>query len=368
MTIFHHEGFETIGTTATTGANIEARYNKIPVSLFQETGGGHTGDVALINDHLSVGLALQMPITQTSRGSFFRNAWASPYNVTTNAAHPVMVTGFRFYNYASSPAASRTIWSYMTAATSPAINLIVASNDVDLVYSDTTGSVTIVGALGTAAWHYIEVEWKPTTSALGGYAKVFVDGTEVYSSGSRNTVAFSFSASFGTRIGILGTANEASGQSAFDDWYQMSIDGVLHTARLGAVRVLRLTPTSDATPNDWARSSGSTNFSLIDEQTWDTADYVEASTTGNKDHYGLTTLAGTSTVHALQIDAVCQGTVAGRTLHVGFDNGTLDDKSGGVIGTATTAVVRKFFATDPSGAAWTQSNVNAIEAVQRMTL
>jgi len=368
MTLFHYEGFETIGTTSSTGAQLETRYNKYPLSLFQETSGGHTGDIALIDDYLTEGLALQMPPAQTSRGTFLRSEWPASFRATTNSSHPVMVNGFRYFNYASSPAAQRTVWGYMTGSTAAVASLSVAANDVDLIWTDAAGSATISSVLTADTWHFIEIEWKPTTSANGGFTKVYVDGTNVYDSGSRSIVSLTFSVSFGTRIGVIGTANESGGgRGAYDDWYQLSLDGVNHTTPLGDVRVKLLTPTSDDTPNDWSRSTGADNYALVDGTNWDETSYVEADVTGEDDHYGLETLTGVDTVHALQIDVVCQATDGTPTLHVGFDDGTASEQSGGVIGTASTSVVRKLFTLDPSGSAWTETSVNDVEATQRMT-
>ena len=368
MTIFHYEGFETIGTTSSTGADLEARIPKYPGYTFQEVSGGHTDLIALVDDFATEGLALRLPLGLSSRGSYLRSEWPAAFKASTNSGHPVMAAGFRWYNSATSPAYARSIWNFMTSATGLGPTLGVASNGVDLTWTDNTGAVTISDVLSVDEWHFIEIEYKPVPSSNGGYVKLYVDGTEVYHGAGRSLVSFTFFSSYGTRLGVSTANNEVGGnRPAIDDWYNMSIDGVTHTTPLGDIRVKLLTPTSDATPNDWAPSAGADNFAMIDEQSWNETDYVEGDVTGDDDHYGLETLSGTDAVHALQIDVVCKATNGTPTLHVGFDDGTADEESGGVIGTASTKVVRKLFPLDPSGSAWNETSVNDVEATQRMT-
>ena len=367
MTLFHCEGYETLGTTSTTGADLEARINKTPSCNFQEVNGGHTDDIALIAGQGGVGLAMRMPLGLNTRGTFLRMEWPSAYKVSTNASHPVMVTGFRYYNAVSDPAVNRTIWNHMTGATSLGASLSTASNGTDLVWVDVTGTVTISDVITADTWHFIEIEFKPSAGGAGS-VEIHVDGSSVYTGTSRNLTSFTFLSSYGVRLGLQTSANETGGnRTAFDDVYQLTVDGVVHTGPLGDVKVRLLTPTSDDAPNTWSRSAGADNFALIDEQDWVTSDYVEADATGEDDHYGLTTLTGAATVHGLQVDVVCQAIDGTPTLHIVFDNGTASEVSGGVIGTATTEVVRNFFATDPSAVAWTQTSVNSVEATQRMT-
>lgn len=367
MAIFHIEGFETLGTTTTTGATLESRINRVPLNNFQEGNGGHIDDIALVSDFESRGLALRMPLALSARGTFVRNEWPAAQKVSTNASHPTIVSGFRYFNADLDPATIRGVWSHMTGSNSLGASLSVAANGVDLSWSDTTGQVTISSVLTKDEWHFIEIEYKPVPSSAGGFFKLHVDGTTVFTSGTRSLTNFTFTQSFGTRVGVQGSANEIGGnRSAFDDWYDLVIDAV-HTGPLGPVRVRLLSPTSDASPNTWARSAGANNFALVDETDWVESDYVEATVSGNDDHYGLEALTGTSTVHALQIDAVCRAIDGTPTLHVGFDNGTANEQSGGVIGTATTAVVRRLFTLDPTGSAWNEASVNSVEATQRMT-
>lgn len=374
MTVFHCDGFETYGVNATAGATVQANINATDKAAFTLVTSGHVGDVTLIDDFEVVGLAMEFPDVDAASGEYVTYEWPDgsgrfpDYKVATNASHPVMVTGFRIYNPASmTPTQIITIWACLTGATTVASQLHIAANGVDLIFDPASGSsTTITGAITKGAWHYIEIEFLFAPSANSGYAKIFVDGVEVHD--QADTIStFTFFSGYGVRVGAGAVSNQTAGENfAIDDVYQMEIDGVEHTDVLGPCRVLLLSPSSDDTPNDWSPSSGGDNFALIDEQNWVTGDYVEAATTADDDHYGLSTLSADA-VHGLQIDVVCEATDGTPNLHIGFDDGTADEEDMGTIATGGAVQKRMMFEIDPSGSAWDVAAANAAEASQRMT-
>jgi hypothetical protein len=219
-------------------------------------------------------------------------------------------------------------------------------------------------------WHYIELEWKFTTSGNGGYMKIYVDGNEVLDTGAENMTTFTFFTSYGFRIGCSGNTNQTGGSRfAFDDLYAMEIDGVEHTAPLGACRVLAMRPSGDAVPNDWTPSTGSDNYALVDDTDVDETDYVDATATGDDDHYDLTPLDGVSTVHGVRFDVACEVVDGTPNLHIGCDNGTADEDDMGIPGMGVSGVVnvQEFHQKDPDAADWTESSVESVEATIRMT-
>lgn len=381
MTVFLCDGFEAYGNKLDGGSDIESRISGTNRHTFQEVSGGHGGgNVSLIDDLNGEGLALEFPDFQSGRAEYVRYEHPDgtgrhpDYQVSTNASVPVFCVGFRMYNaaYTATGLVQTTIFSPMNGSVSSAATLRVDTDKTTLVFVDNDGnSYNASTEMSPSTWHYIEVEWKQTTIGNGGYAKVYLDGNEVIDTGAADLAGFTFFSTFGFRIG-LGTsgANQTSGENyAFDDVYCMEIDGVEHTAPLGACRVFAYRPSSDDTPNDWSPSTGSDNFAMIDEDGWDTTDYVEAATSGNDDHYGLTADISPSiaTIHAARIDVACAATDGSPELTIGFDDGTADEENLGTISTGAASNVMEVFEIDPSGAAWTESNFNSIEATQRMT-
>jgi len=367
MTVFLCEGFETLGVKSDTGSTLESRLGTMQRMSFTERNGGLSGDIELIDDFQTEGLALQIPLGESARGAYVTFEWPSAFKYTCNGSHPVMVIGFRFYNADLTPNTEYKLLQYLTGATAVGATLEVAANGTDLVWDDSDPDATISSVLTLDTWHYIEVEFKPTTDTNGGSVTIYVDGSQVYNATNRKIVNFTFLSSWGLRIGGEFGGNVTSGQTAIDDLYCLEEDGVDDTGPLGASRVLLLSPSSDDTPNDWGRSTGSDNYALIDEQDWDTSDYVEATSNGDDDHYGLTTLNAVDSVHALQIDVVCEATDGTPNLHIGFDDGTADEVDVGTVSTGSESHFRELFEKDPSDADWSVSNVNSAEATQRMT-
>lgn len=380
MTVFACDGFESYGNKSSAGSDVQDRINNTESNgdgstAFVSQSGGHGGDVSIIDDFETVGFALEFPDLDAARAEFVRYEYPDgsgrypDYKLSTNSSVPVFVTGWRFFNADTTPALTKTIWNNLQGSGSSLSSLAIASNATDLTFTPASGSATtIVGALTPDEWHYIEVEYKPTTSANGGYIKVYVDDVEVANI-SASLASFTFFTTFGVEIGFgaSGGNQTAGNRCAIDDVYHMAIDGVKHTARLGPCRVLVLSPASDDTPNDWSPSTGSDNHNMVDNDDWATTDYVEAATTGDDDHYGLDTLAAVDTVHGMSISVVCEATDGTPNLHIGFDNGTADEEDMGTVATGGEQQLRMFFDDDPSGVVWNTTSVNSAEATQRMT-
>jgi len=382
MTVFHCDGFEAYGNKADTGANVETRINNTNRTQFAEISGGHSGgNVSLIDDFQAEGLALEFPLTQSARGEWViyehpdGTGRHADYKVPTNASVPTLCVGFRFYNAAITPASTitTTIFQPMNGSSSAAFSLRIDANGVDLTLVDNDANTyTASDALSQGTWHYIEVEWKQTTIGNSPFCKVYVDGTLVIDESNIDLAGFTFFETWGMRIGVATSGGNQSDNGEFfaiDDVYEMEIDGVTHTAPLGSCRVMAYRPSSDDVPNDWTPSTGSDNFEMINDTNWGTGDYVDATATGNDDHYGLTADVSPAidTIHGARIDVACVAVDGTPTLHIGFDDGTADEQSMGVIGTGTDVGRQVFFEVDPSDNPWTETNFNAIEATQRMT-
>lgn len=383
MTVFYCEGFETVGDLSTAGATVQANISATDSGgdggmTFTSVTGGHGGDVSLIAGKDSIGLALEFPDLDTARAEWIDIEFPdgsgrhADYKVSTNGSVPEFCCGFRVYVPATITPSYGTIniWQFMLSSSSVQSTLSITNSGADLTWTPQSGSPTVIaGVLTPGEWNYVELWFKPTNSANGGFMNVYVDGSNVATIASQNVVSGTFFTTYGVRLGAgWSDSSQTGGENiAFDDIYCMHVDGVTHTGPLGDSKVVLLSPTSDLTPNDWTPSTGSDNYALIDEQDWDTSDYIDATTTGDADHYDLTTLAAADAVHGLRIDCVCIAVDGTPTLHLGFDDGTADEESLGVIGTGSTVQRYKFFETDPSGGAWDATSVNAVEATLRMT-
>lgn len=365
MTLVYLEGFETYGTTSTSGSDVEAYLEKVAT-----VDNGTANNVGLIdNDQADGTYALIMPTTPV--GQLFDCTFSVPaaYRSATNGSHWEVALGFRFKHSTDMGVTSGTYQNFFRWATNTSAsgNPTLASNDNgDLRYTDNAGNTTYSSALNTDDWNWIEMNFKPTSSGNGGFIILKVNGTELLNDNSRNILQ-TFFTSEGFALIQGQDRDSGSGETAFDDIYVIDVDGVQHTGLLGDHRIVPMIPASDATPNDWTPSTGSDNYALIDEAETDTGDYVEASTSGDDDHYGITAITPL-TVEGVQIDVdheMTDGTTG--SLFVGTDNGTADEVEFTTTNGDGEVVARAQFSQDPSGNDWTPTNLDNIEITQRFT-
>jgi len=380
MTYITCDGFETYGDATTSFAtlktNVEATDDRRWVTAIGLPNGAN-----IVAGYDSIGLALEVDDggSSSARGENVVTAFGSGYNESTAGSKEYAV-GFRYYNaelLSSGTVPHRRIWwntvgTYSASPSHSTASLLEVGNDnTTLRYTATSGGLqTFAGTFTVNTWHYIECHYIPAPAGSGGFMKIYVDGSLIVNDSVNNVVSATFFKNLGMRIGSNvsgGNNNLAVETPKFDDVYAIEIDGVTHTDVLGDCRVIPLAPTSDATPNDWTPSTGANNYALIDETDWDTTDYVDAATAGDDEHYGLDTLSGTTTVHGVRLDAVCIAVSGTPTLHIGFDDGTADEDSMGVIGTGSTVQKVADFPLDPSGASWNESSINAVDATQRIS-
>ena len=366
MTLVYLEGFETIGNTSTTGANVEAALEKL--CAVDNSAGSNLPEL-IDNDQADGTYALKLPTTSVGQQWDCTFSVPAAYRVSYNASHWEVGLGFRFKHSSDMGVSSGTYqnffrWAYNTNAFG---NPTLQSNDAgDLRYQDQTGNIVHSAELLVDDWNWIEMNFKPTSGANGGFIIVKVNGTEIINETSRNIIQTFFSTE-GFSLFQQQSRDSGSGETAFDDIYVIDIDGVQHTGLLGDHRIIPIVPTSDAGPNDWTPSTGSNNYALIDEEEVSTTDYVEASTSGDDDHYGIDSTS-TLTVEGVQIDVeyeMTDGTTG--SLFVGTDNGTADEVEFTTTNGDGQVVARAQFPDDPSGNDWTPANLDAIEITQRFT-
>jgi hypothetical protein len=147
-----------------------------------------------------------------------------------------------------------------------------------------------------------------------------------------------------------------------DDFYLFNDQGAAPNTWQGDVRAVQLMPNSDSSIT-WTRSTGTSNFSCVDEpaETADT-DYVSTLTINNVDQYGTTALA--TTPNAI-IGIVTKALV--RMDDVGPHSIKTRLTSNAVIGDSSTLSLSNTYqwlwtnySIDPSGGlAWTAARVNA---------
>jgi len=94
----------------------------------------------------------------------------------------------------------------------------------------------------------------------------------------------------------------------WDDIYVCDGSGSYNNDFLGDLSVQVLRPDGDSSPLQWTPSTGSTHYTLVDEASLNTADYVSNGTPGDRDQYTMSDL----TVDAAIIHAVAHNVIADK--------------------------------------------------------
>jgi hypothetical protein len=297
------------------------------------------------------------------------------YNTRDLAAAATSVTvGFAFRIFSDgtmSDLTANTAVLYFCLGGDTTLQLGVGVNDDGSIFAIRPTSFSAGTTLGTSAsgkillntWHYVEVEAVIDGSA--GRVTVYVDNSQVLNLTGQNTKAM---AGTGTdRITLYNSLLDTGGPHSmdFDDMYFKD-----DATKLGEQRCEVLLPTSDVAQG-FARSTGTTNYTLVDDAPVVTTDYVQGSTVGDTDTYGLADLSSTpNSISSVMLVAYVQKTDAGtRTIALQAKSGATTSDGPDYAMTTSVTRLERMMLTDPNtSAAWTPSAVNALQAGPKVTL
>lgn len=219
-------------------------------------------------------------------------------------------------------------------------------------------SLTATGNINVCdnAWHWVEVY--STIASVTGTHKCNVDGTSQWN-GSYSPSNFS------TVLAFVEFLSMPSATITLDDvmMYDSSGSGMIPATvwPLGTRQIATLRPTSDSSVQ-FTRSTGATNFSLIDEVNPDVSDYVESGTSNQQDLYGYGDIGFTpAAVNGVMLNGYVHNPNPGG---IAFQQSAKSSATT-VQGTSTAAPVnprifQEPFVLDPNGSiAWTGAAVDA---------
>lgn len=235
-------------------------------------------------------------------------------------------------------------------------------------------SVEIVGAVGTAdytsdvgflfplVWAFIEVRYAPHGSA--GTIRVKVNGVEVITLSGVTRGALRPNVI--TDIALphsVGTEYSGLNYAYYDNFYLCGTAGLApFNDFLGEIAIIRPLLTSDAAPNAWTPSSGTSHIDLMNDSVADDdTSYLEHNVVTGRELFGIGTLpANVSAVLAVGLKLRAKKSAVGaRNLAAVAVLGanTL------VSATQISGAAYKFFSTwmelDPAGAAWSVANAES---------
>jgi hypothetical protein len=229
-----------------------------------------------------------------------------------------------------------------------------------------SGTTNLIGGPSTLpapinTWHLLEMRWQ-ATSATVGIIQVWLNGTLVINvSGVDNTATANVNVQ---RFEINAGSGTGSG---FDDLAINDTAGSINNGQIGDGAVVLLKPTGAG--SNTAQTRGGTdsgaNWSQVDEVPASMTDYVFSATAATRDTYALQDLpAGSWTVNTVEVVAYAQNSDAGAgSLGLTVKSGaTTNEGTAQSLGT-TAMFLRQQYELDPNTtAAWTNANVNALEA------
>jgi hypothetical protein len=199
--------------------------------------------------------------------------------------------------------------------------------------------------------NYIEIEIV-RNGATGSY-KVYLNSIQIINATGVNTGA--------SDLQQIKFGPDDNGTFNIDDFYVTNT-----STKLGERKIESLRPTSETAQIDFTPSTGTDNALLVDETLWNgDTDYNASGTAGHYDRYNMGNLALTpGNISAVQIAyQMRKDDATGRTARSKLLSGatTQNGTTNGV--PATYGVFVDLYETDPNtAAAWTPTNVNAIEA------
>lgn len=215
------------------------------------------------------------------------------------------------------------------------------------------GASSAPGIFVQNVWHYIV--WAMTIHGTTGTFGVWVDGVSVMSGSGENTRTTA-----NNSVNAIGFSDVSSVTHEWDDlWYSNDL------TNRGDMRSVALLPNGAGNSTQFTPSAGS-NFQNVDETTAnDDIDYNASSTPGHIDLYAMDDLpTAASSIAAVTARIVARKDDAGardgrtviRTVGTNYEGPT-------VALNATYVAHRTLYLTNPNtGTAWTESQVNAVEA------
>lgn len=229
--------------------------------------------------------------------------------------------------------------------------------EVRLLRGNTVVASSVPNLIRTNDWHYIEMEYVGHTTS--GRAALYLDGVKVveYVGNTQNQAPYGFN-------GLQLSGTNASNYY-IDDLYVID-----QATRIGERRIETLRPNGDVSGNMFTPSAGSFGYSALNENLVSADNFVSATLNGAQDMYNFSNLTTTPN----KIDAVQLSVWASKTDAETRQMATLV-KSGTTVTTSKNynlptnhLDMNRIENLDPAtGAAWTPTGVNALQAGFKIT-
>ncbi|MCM2323559.1 MAG: hypothetical protein NDJ90_09895 [Oligoflexia bacterium] len=230
----------------------------------------------------------------------------------------------------------------------------LADNKIEVVrISDSVNLGTSTATLTVNVWNYIEVRVK--IHATAGEVVVRLDETECLNLTGLNTTAGSVS-----DIDRISTFNS----NVYDDFYVCDTTGAQNNSFLGAIHVYTLMPNAVGSSTQFTPTGAANNWDAVNEAGADTGTHVSSNSPGNIDSYNIETFTGTPTaIPGVMLSAFALKTdTKPRSFKLRCKVGANVTSSSAFTLNSAYRQARIALDTQPSGAAWTKSDIDSMEA------
>lgn len=244
-----------------------------------------------------------------------------------------------------------------------------SANGLRLVYDDLSFAWNIYlnnTLMGTqpnfTSWHHMELVI-PITPSGGTPCRCILDGVEI------GTTTSSWSWDGTLQIYM---SNSMGCDFYFDDLYVMDNTGSTNNAPIASTlyvpRIEYLVPTSDITM-DFSLTGGASGNAITSQIPFESADYLQSTTNGNKALMGLSDITNITNVNAVCATCFASESVSATTSTFKFlmNNGT-DTEVGSTMSVtgsliSTTPYSRQLFDVSPlTSSGWTVSEINSLKS------
>lgn len=321
----------------------------------------------ILKDYTSQTGSVAIDATGGRRGG---GAFNGPNNASTAAnivkalgvASSTIAIGFAF-NPSSAPNTARNIARLLDSG----------SNQLEIKYNtDATLSISRNGTvLGTSAatvdvdsYQYLEL--KATIHDTTGSYELRKNGVNILSATNVDTKNTANASVNQVSIGMDGNSLNTITWK-YDDFYVLNTSGSSNNDFLGDIRVDAIYPNADGTHTDWTPSTGTDHYTLVDDITPNTSDYVSSGTAGQKDSFNMASppALASEVIFGVRVKVAALKDDAGsRSIKVGVRSGTTESVSAAQALSTSQLYYSSIHEVDPdTGTAWTPSGIDNLQAL-----
>lgn len=293
-----------------------------------------------------------------------RMRWALPSTKTTGK----IGVGLHFYFGTNNINDSRELIGLYSSGGTRLFDLFVNySTNVLTIRPTNAATVYAVKTLSRSTLYHIEIQVNIGGSGSGS-VEVRIDGVTEYTLGSltNNATAYGL-VSFGGGI----SGGNGSNNSYMDNLYIYDEAGSVNNNWLGEMQVYTLLPNADTSDYDWALSTGSSGYTLIDNIPAVNTSYIEGATPGDVSKFNIENLPTTSLyIAGIQLSTAAFKSVSGAiTMEHGVEINAADNMAatGTLIQTNQTYHSRVIEYSPDTSALWTPTEINNLLLVYERT-